>query len=65
VEIFVADSGQSANGEGKTFVGSSVAGTDGTFSVAVSGVAGGDVVTATATDRAGNTSEFSANKTVS
>jgi CSLREA domain-containing protein len=65
VEIFVADSGQSANGEGKTFVGSSVAGTDGTFSVAVSGVAGGDVVTATATDRAGNTSEFSRNKTVS
>jgi CSLREA domain-containing protein len=65
VEIFVADGGQNANGEGKTFVGSAVARTDGSFSVAVSGVAGGDIVTATATDALGNTSEFSANKLVS
>ncbi|QIN84367.1 hypothetical protein GBA63_18260 [Rubrobacter tropicus] len=64
VEVFIADSATGPYGEGKTFIGSSVAGPDGTFSVPVTGVASGDRVTATATDTTGNTSEFSANKTV-
>jgi CSLREA domain-containing protein len=64
VEVFVADSGQNANGEGKTFVGSAVAGTNGSFSTSVSGVVVGDVLTSTATDALGNTSEFSRNKSV-
>jgi CSLREA domain-containing protein len=71
VEIFVADkatlddpSGDNA-GEGKTFIGSGMSNAQGAFSVAVSGVGGGQLVTATATDRSGNTSEFSRNRVVS
>lgn len=62
VEVFVADGGASAYGEGKTFAGSTTANADGTFNVAVSGVASGDFVTSTATNAAGNTSEFSLNE---
>jgi CSLREA domain-containing protein len=65
VEIFLADGDARAYGEGKTFVGSSTADNDGKFTAAVSGVEVGDYVTATATDAAGNTSEFSPNKVVS
>lgn len=64
VEVFVADGGADAHGEGKTFAGAATAAGDGTFVVATSGVAGEDYVTATATDAAGNTSEFSPNKAV-
>jgi PKD repeat protein len=64
VEIFVADSGPNAHGEGRTFIGSDVANGDGRFSAAVSGVTVGEVVTATATDAGGNTSEFSLNMAV-
>jgi CSLREA domain-containing protein len=65
VEVFLADGGAGAYGEGKTFVGSATASGAGTFSVPVSGVANGRYVTATATDSAGNTSEFSPNKAAS
>ena len=65
VEVFVADSGANAYGEGKAFLASTTAGGDGRFSVALSGVAVGSYVTATATDAAGNTSEFSSNNVVS
>jgi hypothetical protein len=61
VEVFIADSGAGQNGEGRTFVGSGVAGGNGSFTVNVSGVAPGSYLTATATDGAGNTSEFSLN----
>jgi CSLREA domain-containing protein len=61
VEVFKADSGANSYGEGKTFLGSTTAGGDGAFSLVVSGVAAGNYVTATATDAAGNTSEFSLN----
>jgi CSLREA domain-containing protein len=61
VEVFVADSGANSYGEGKTFLGSTTAGSGGGFSLAVSGLTAGKYVTATATDTAGNTSEFSLN----
>jgi CSLREA domain-containing protein len=64
VEIFIADSGANAYGEGKTFVGSGSVASDGTFTILVSGPAEGDYVTATAIDAVGNTSEFSLNHIV-
>ncbi|MBV9791220.1 MAG: carbohydrate-binding protein, partial [Chloroflexi bacterium] len=67
IEIFIADksnlndaSGDNA-GEGKTFIGSGTTDASGNFAVLVAGVAGGQLVTATATDTLGNTSQFSAN----
>jgi CSLREA domain-containing protein len=65
IEVFLADDGAGANGEGKTFVSSSTTNSDGNFAVPLDGVVGGNFVTATATDAAGNTSEFSLNKVVS
>ena len=61
VELFVADGGAAAHGEGRAFAGSTVADADGKFTGSVSGVAEGDHLTATATDAQGNTSEFSPN----
>lgn len=65
VEVFLADGGATAYGEGKTFVGSATADGGGAFAVTVSGVATGNHVTATATDSTGNTSEFSLNQGIS
>ena len=59
IEVFIADSHAPQYGEGKTFVGAGMAGTDGSFTVALQNVAFGDFLTATATDIEGNTSEFS------
>jgi len=64
VEVFKADADSGAYGEGETFAGSGTAKSDGSFTAVVTGVAPGDVVTSTATDTAGNTSEFSRNITV-
>jgi titin len=73
VEIFVADStgpgtaagpGSGAYGEGKQFLASVTASSSGSFSVAVSATSG-QWLTATATDSAGNTSEFASNVRVS
>jgi hypothetical protein len=61
VEVFIADGAADAYGQGKTLIGTGVAAGDGAFTVAVSGVAEGDSVTATATDADGNTSEFARN----
>jgi CSLREA domain-containing protein len=61
VEIFKADVDPTGFGEGKTFLAETTAGADGSFSVALSGVYVCDVLTATATDAEGNTSEFSRN----
>lgn len=60
-EVFIADSGANAYGEGRTFLGSAVVGTDGRFNIPVTGLGVGQHVTSTATDQAGNTSEFSLN----
>ncbi|HEY1376238.1 MAG TPA: choice-of-anchor Q domain-containing protein [Gemmataceae bacterium] len=60
----------SGNGEGQRFLGSTTVTTDGfgnaTFSnvVLAAASAGGEVISATATDPSGNTSEFAANATV-
>lgn len=67
VEIFVADKnsvndGSGDNhGEGKLFVREVTAGGNGNFTVEVSGVAVGQLVTATATNNGGDTSEFARN----
>jgi len=61
VEVFIADAGGGAYGEGKTFVGAASADGAGQFSVGVSGVSAGQWLTTTATDANGNTSEFSEN----
>jgi CSLREA domain-containing protein len=58
VEVFQADAAPPAAGEGERFLGSDVAGRRGRFSVQAPLPAGAPI-TATATDRAGNTSEFS------
>lgn len=57
------------NGEGRTYIGSATVNTDGSCNAPVSvtlpvGIAAGGVITATATDAQGNTSEFSACRTV-
>ena len=65
IEVFVSDScDPSGNGEGKVFLGTANATTDGTCNGSFQLVVGnasltGTVVTATATDPNGNTSEFS------
>lgn len=69
IEVFVAaplasDQGGGRYGQGRKFAGSGMTASDGTFTVALRGVVEGDVVTATATDATGNTSEFSANRVV-
>jgi CSLREA domain-containing protein len=61
VEIFIADSGQGAFGEGMTYVGSGNADSSGHFTIPLSGVGFCDPLTATATDGAANTSEFAKN----
>lgn len=71
VELFISDkenlpdaSGENA-GEGKLFVAQGSADGSGNFSIPVSGLVAGMILTATATDGAGNTSEFAQNVTVS
>jgi CSLREA domain-containing protein len=64
VEVFRADRGNGAHGQGKTFVGLATADSGGSFVATVSGVAEGDYVSTTATDASGNTSEFSLNQAV-
>jgi CSLREA domain-containing protein len=65
IEIFIADkttgnTGDNA-GEGKTFIGEGVANGLGEFRITFGGVQVGQYITGTATDSAGNTSEFGIN----
>ncbi len=64
VEVFVADDDASGFGEGRTYLGFLTTDASGNFSgdLTVSGVNVGHKLTATATDAAGNTSEFGANR---
>lgn len=69
VEIFRAaavstDAGSGMYGQGATLVGFGTAGGNGAFTINLSGVVAGDLLTSTATDGLGNTSEFSLNLTV-
>jgi CSLREA domain-containing protein len=59
VEVFVAEPDPSGFGEGRTYLGSTIAGTDGRFSLSMERVRACGMLTATATDAGGNTSEFS------
>jgi uncharacterized repeat protein (TIGR01451 family) len=63
VEVFKSDNDPSGNGEGRTYLGFLTADGSGNFSgsLTVSGLAGGDRITGTATDGSNNTSEFGAN----
>ncbi len=61
VEIFLADSPAGSYGEGKTFLASAVASSTGIFTIPLSGVTAGQVITSTATAPDRNTSEFSLN----
>ena len=63
VELFVADADPTGFGEGRTHLGSLTADASGNFAgtLTVAGLATGDRLTATATDAAGNTSEFGPN----
>ena len=70
VELFIADK-NSANdpsgdnyGEGETFIGSTVADESGTFTLSFTRVTEGEILTATATDRQGNSSSFARNTAV-
>jgi hypothetical protein len=70
IEVFIAalnpsDKGGGTYDQGKTFVGSGTTNSSGAFAIAISGVTAGQYLTATATDAAGNTSEFSQNMIVS
>jgi len=61
IELFLADSAAGQNGEGQEFLDSATANGAGTAVVPVDDRSQGEVVTATATDTIGNTSEFSQN----
>ena len=66
VELFLADADPSGFGEGRTLLGTLTADASGNFAgtLTVAGLTTGDRLTATATDPAGNTSEFGPNATV-
>ena len=66
IEVFVAAPDASGYGEGKTYLGSLTTDASGNFSgsLTVAGVSVGATLTATATDVAGNSSEFGANRLV-
>jgi len=59
VEVFKARSDSSGYGEGEAYLGTAYPDSFGNWFVTVTGPAAGDSVTATTTDVAGNTSEFS------
>lgn len=61
IELFIADSDSASYGEGKTYLGYAIPDASGNWSVHLTGVNPGDVITSTAIDAAGNTSEFSLN----
>ena len=70
IEVFIAerqtgDNGNGNYGQGRTFVGSATTSSNGSFTVAISGVTIDQYLTATATDASGNTSEFALNIRVS
>src|SRR6185369_6949365 len=66
IEVFEDDGDASGFGEGRVFLGATTIASNGWFALTLpsSGVAVGDRITATATDAAGNTSEFGAYVTV-
>jgi CSLREA domain-containing protein len=64
VELFRTNAGAGAYGGGRDYLLAVTTDASGAFNVGVAGLAQGDVITATATDSAGNTSEFGQNISV-
>ncbi len=64
IELFTSDGDATGFGEGDQFINSATADGGGFFSVPICGGSPGSLVTATATDGVGETSEFSANFTL-
>jgi hypothetical protein len=71
VEVFLADGSATLDprqatsyGEGRTYLATAVANSSGAFTAQLPSSAAGRIITATATDGAGNTSEFSLNRAV-
>ncbi|MFA4851524.1 MAG: NosD domain-containing protein, partial [Bacteroidales bacterium] len=64
VELFKAQANFFAHGDGKVYLGYAIPDTTGYFCDTITGIINGEQLTATATDELMNTSEFSANFTV-
>ncbi len=64
IELFKSDNDASGYGEGKEFIGSVLADAAGNWAFSCSCLTGSDIVTSTATDLLGNTSEFSLNGSI-
>jgi parallel beta-helix repeat protein len=61
IEIFLSDGNPYDRGEGKVYLGNTIADASGNWAIITSGAQSGDFITATATDITGNTSEFCPN----
>ncbi|MGD0711380.1 MAG: T9SS type A sorting domain-containing protein, partial [Bacteroidales bacterium] len=64
IELFKSDNNISGYGEGKEFIGYAISDGSGNWSFNCSCLGSSDIVTSTATDLRGNTSEFSLNSSV-
>jgi CSLREA domain-containing protein len=64
VEVFLADTRASLPIQGQTFLGATTAASDGRFSLELSGLSVGALLTATTTDAQGNSSQFADGRTV-
>lgn len=64
IELFKSDNDASGYGQGKEFIGSALANASGNWTFNCACLAGTDIITATATDQLGNTSEFSLNSSI-
>lgn len=64
IELFMSDNSVSGYGQGKEFIGSAIANASGNWSLSCAGLSPTDIITSTATDLSGNTSEFSLNSSI-
>ncbi|TAL61736.1 MAG: T9SS type A sorting domain-containing protein, partial [Bacteroidetes bacterium] len=64
IELFKSDNNASGYGQGKEFIGSAIANSSGNWYFSCSCLSASDLVTATAADLLGNTSEFSLNSSI-
>lgn len=64
IELFKSDNDASGYGQGKEYIGSALANAAGNWSFSCTCLASTDLITSTATDQLGNTSEFSLNSSI-
>jgi len=62
IELFISDTVYMGQGQGKKYLGSALCDANGNWMFCENNAVNGDIITATATDKNGNTSEFSAVK---